>query len=300
MYYKLNVFCIWGCLAVCAGFAEKVSPTIDDIAYGSHERNTLDLWQAEGDTPRPLLIYIHGGSWMGFDKDRIHGRVPIAEWLAKGVSLASIDYRLTTKDSAPLPAPVHDAARAVQFFRHHAKEYNIDPERIALQGGSAGACSSMWILLHDDLADPDSADPVLRESTRVSGAYARAGQTSIDPPVVDEWIGPLAATFPMIFNGVGEDSYEAMMANYEEHRPVLQEFSPINHLDADDPPLYMWYSTIQKPTTDQQAIHHGNFGVKLKEKSDEVGHECYLEVRWQIKPDEYADGEEFLEEVLLK
>lgn len=285
-------------LSFTAALYAEVAPTVDEGVYGPNNRNTFDLWQAPGDFPRPLLIYIHGGSWTGFDKDRIIGRVPIEDWLAKGVSVASIDYRLTTQD-AILPAPVHDAARAVQFFRSQAQTYNIDPQRIVLQGGSAGACSAMWIALHDDLADSASSDPVLRESTRVSGAYAKAGQTSIDPVVLDEWIGPLAAEFAMIYNAVGAGSYSNMMANYEQHKPLLDEFSPILHVDADDPPLWLGYTTTNPPTTDQQAIHHGNFGVNMKARSDEVGHTCYLSVGDQILPTGYSDPIDFLESLLL-
>src|SRR5207248_9871746 len=117
-------------------------------------------------------------------------------WLEKGISYAAVNYRLTGQ--APLPAPVHDAARAIQFLRSKAAEWNIDETHIALTGGSAGACTSMWILLHDDLADPDAKDAVLGESTRVCAAAVNAGQTSIDPPVIEEWLGPNVLKHNMI------------------------------------------------------------------------------------------------------
>ncbi len=82
-----------------------------------------------------------------------------------------------------------------------ASEWNIDKDRIALTGGSAGACTSMWILLHDDLADPKATDPVLRESTRVTAAAAHAGQTSIDPKVIEPWLGPNVLKHRMIKHG---------------------------------------------------------------------------------------------------
>ena len=65
---------------------------------------------------------------------------------------------------------MHDAARAIQFIRSKATVWNIDKARIALTGGSAGACTSMWILCHDDVADPNSKDPVAQLSSRVTAA----------------------------------------------------------------------------------------------------------------------------------
>ena len=103
----------------------------------------LDIWIAEGEGPRPLLVYIHGGGWIGGTKERSAAQV--RPFLDKGISYAAVKYRLT--GVAPLPAPVHDAARAIQFIRSKAKEWNINSDRIALTGGSAGACTSMWILL---------------------------------------------------------------------------------------------------------------------------------------------------------
>ena len=156
-----------------------LAPTHANVAYGSHEANVLDIWLAEADGPRPLLVYIHGGGWIGGTKKR--DAAQLRPFLEQGVSYAAVEYRLT--GVAPLPAPVHDAARAVQFIRSKATEWNVNPERIALTGGSAGACTSMWILCHDDMADPKSEDPVLRKSTRVTAAAVAGGQTSIDPKI---------------------------------------------------------------------------------------------------------------------
>ena len=77
--------------------------------------------------------------------------------------------------------PLEDAARAVQFLRSKAGEWNIDKTRIAATGGSAGACSSLWLAFHDDMAKPDSPDPVARESTRLTAAAVNGAQTSLDP-----------------------------------------------------------------------------------------------------------------------
>ncbi len=273
-------------------------PTRAEVVYGPHARNVLDFWQADGDGPRPLLVYIHGGGWTGGDKFQ-EGN-PQRTWLAKGVSYAAINYRLAPGD--PLPAPVHDAARAVQFLRTKAIEWNIDTKRICLTGGSAGACTAMWLLCHDDLADPKSQDPVLRESTRAAGAAVFRGQTSIDPKQIEPWLGPNVLQHRMIAAAVGERTMEEALKYYAQHREVYAEFSPYNHVSRDDPPLFMTCdSDLTVPSRHaSHGIHHPLFGVKLKEKADSVGMECHLLVGKgaTIKPKKYQDAVEFLEAIL--
>ena len=272
-------------------------PTHADLPYGPDERQTLDFWAAEGDGPRPLIVIIHGGGWINGDK-RLK-RPPLAPFLDRGISVAAINYRLVPQH--PLPAPVHDAARAIQFLRWKGETLGIDPDRIGLTGTSAGACTSMWLLLHDDLADPTAADPVLRASTRVRAAAVSVGQTSIDPDVIESWLGPAVLDHPMIFGAVGESSMAEVRAEADRHRAIYEEFSPINHVDGDDPPLFMACSAeMDLPARNSgHGIHHPLHGVKLKDRSDAVGHECHLFVPGWSETKRYADGTDFLLDKLL-
>lgn len=275
----------------------QIAPTHANVSYGPHERNVLDFWQAKGEGPRPLFVYIHGGGWTGGDKKQDTKRYQ--PFLDKGISCAAINYRLSGQ--APLPAPVHDAARGIQFLRTKATEWQIDTKHIALTGGSAGACTSMWILLHDDLADPKATDPVLRESTRVCAAAVSAGQTSIDPKVIEGWLGPNVLKHRMINMAVGEATIEGALKNYDKYHDLYVEFSPYNHVDAKDPPLFMTYGgDMTLPSKDAgHGIHHPVYGVKLKEKSDSVGHECHLLIPGVSKSDKYPNADAFLMDKLL-
>lgn len=276
---------------------KPLEPTHANVSYGPYERNVLDFYKANGDGPRPLLVYIHGGGWTSGDKKQ--DQKIFQPFLDKGISYTAINYRLTPDN--PLPAPVHDAARAIQFIRTKAADWNIDTKHIALTGGSAGACTSMWLLLHDDLADPKATDPVLRESTRVCAAAVNAGQVSIDPKVCEEWLGPNVLKHRMINMAVGEKTIEGALANYEKYRPLYVEFSAYNHVDAKDPPLLMTYGAdMTLPSKDAgHGIHHPVYGVKLKEKSDKLGHECHLLIAGHSKSDKYANANEFLMAKLL-
>ena len=143
-------------------------PTLADVPYGTHPKQVLDFYKAESATPTPLVFYIHGGGWTNGSKAAFNA----TEYLKAGISVVSIEYRFIPEATAdkvvpPVKGPLGDAARALQFVRSKAKEWNIDKTRIGATGGSAGACSSLWLAFHDDMADPKSSDPIARESTRL-------------------------------------------------------------------------------------------------------------------------------------
>src|SRR5690606_19899930 len=157
------------------------------------------------------------------------------------------------------------------------------------------------ILLHDDLADPNAKDPVSRESTRVTAAAANAGQTSIDPKVIEPWLGPNVLQHAMINMAVGEKTIEGALKNYDQHRELYVECTPYNHLDGADPPLLMTYGNNMKLPSENagHGIHHPVYGVKMKEKSDQVGHECHLLISGVSKSEKYPNATAFLLDKLL-
>jgi hypothetical protein len=168
-----------------------IAPTHANVSYGKNARNVMDFWQAKSETPTPVVICIHGGSWIGGDKSSYYGRVKT--FLDAGISMATINYRLMKQANEekivpPVKAPLEDAARAVQFVRSKASAWNIDKKRVAATGGSAGGASTLWLAFHDDLADPKSSDPVARESTRLYCAAVEGAQSSLDPKELLEWM----------------------------------------------------------------------------------------------------------------
>ncbi len=277
--------------------ATQPAPTFADVAYDVHKRTKLDFWQAEGAGPRPVHVFIHGGGWVQGDKSR--KLKDVSSYLAKGISMAAINYRYSVTD--PLPAPVHDAVRAIQFLRSKAKDWNIDKNKFVLSGSSAGGCTSLIIACHDDFAKPDSDDPVERESSRVQGAAVVGAQSSIDPKQIEPWIGP-NVYHKMIYHAVGEESIEAALRNYAKHEATYKEFSAYNHLTKDDPPLFLRYrADLTVPAKSfGHGIHHGMFGLKMKEKSAAVGHDqVYLVIGPKKPGDVYANDEAFITSILL-
>jgi hypothetical protein len=253
---------------------QKIEPSFKNVSYGTHQDMTLNFWKIESSKPAPLLVHIHGGGWLGGKKLETAN----ANELKKGYSFASIDYRLAGVEL--LPAAVHDAARAIQFLRTKAVEWNIDPKRIAVTGGSAGAASSMWLAYHDDMANPKSDDPVLRQSSRVCGALAMGGQTTLDPFLLEKKIGPTCIQHGMIWKTVGAKSIEDLMENWGQYKALSLECSPITHVSKDDPPVFLNYKKpAVVPLVDGDGIHHAGFGLLLEEKCKTVGIDCYLQIQ---------------------
>jgi acetyl esterase len=251
-----------------------IRPTRADVSYGPAERNVLDFYQAKSDQPTPLIIYIHGGGFVGGNKNSFSPSMLRAA-LDSGISFAAIHYRFVDGKTTIFPAPQYDGARAVQFVRSKAKEWNIDPERVACFGGSAGAGISMWIAFHDDLADPNSSDPILRQSTRIQAVGTFGGQATYDPIEIKALIGGRAWEHPSLFKVYGVKGPAEALNPSAEVKRLYDECAAIKHLTKDDPPLFMVYSEPDGPLPDNarpgEGIHHPKFGHLLKERMDKLG-----------------------------
>lgn len=263
----------------------KPTPTLSDVAYGPHKKQVLHFWKTESDQPTPLLFFIHGGGWAGGDRmSGLSNMLPTI--LSNGISVVSVEYRFiveATDDGVkpPVRGPLHDAARALQFVRSKAAEWNIDKLRIAASGGSAGACSSLWLAFHDDLADPASSDPIARESTRLKFAAVTGAQTTLDPQQMKEWT-PNSRYGGHAFGFRGDPAkkltpFEEFLANREKILPLIAEYSPYALVTADDPPVYLFYKEAPALGQEQKdPTHTSNFGVKLHERMKAVGVPCEL------------------------
>ncbi|HEY1172758.1 MAG TPA: alpha/beta hydrolase [Verrucomicrobiae bacterium] len=256
-------------------------PTEANVRYGTFERNVLDFYKAASDKPTPLVFYIHGGGWLNGDKARVGD---LEKYLAAGISVVSINYRYTSQSQdvvPPVKGPLHDAARALQFVRSKAKEWNIDKTRIGATGGSAGACSSLWLAFHNDLADAKSSDPIARESTRLLCAAVNVAQTTLDPQQMKEWT-PNSRYGGHAFGFKGDkekklSQFDEFLAKRDTILPWIAEYSPYALATSDDPPIYLYYG--EPPAIGQEQkdpTHTANFGVKLQERLKELNVPCEL------------------------
>ena len=256
----------------------------ENVAYGPHRMQRIYFWRAKSAQPTPLLFYIHGGGWSGGDRSVVRSMIKPA--LDAGISVVSVEYR-TIKDSTadglvpPVKGPMFDCARALQFTRSKAKEWNLDKTKVALAGGSAGACTSLWIAFHDDLADPNSTDPIARESTRVTCAAVSGAQTTLDPKQMREWTPNSkygAHAFGIVWDAKQKlSSFDMFYAERERILPWIKQYSPYELVSRDDPPVGLFYSAAPNLGKDEKdPTHTANFGVKLKEHCDALQAPCAL------------------------
>ena len=253
--------------------AQKPSPTIADLAYGDHPSQAIDFYQAESESPTPLVLYIHGGGFRNGSKSGIKA-ADVKALNGAGISVASVEYRLT--GVKPLPAAHLDCKRALQFLRSKAGELNLDNKRIGAYGGSAGAQLCMWLAFHDEMGDPGAEDPIARESTRLACVAPSAGQITMD---LNWWVQNIPG-----YDQPHRSGLEAFgIGDAAALAPLVKEYSPITHVSADDPPVFMTYRMHPDdpiPTGPNKAsgwkIHHVAFGLALKEKLDALGVEADL------------------------
>ncbi len=188
--------------------------------------------------------------------------------------MASFEYRFLKH--AKLPAAHEDVKRALQFVRSKSREWAIDPKLIGAFGGSAGAQLSAYLAFHDDMADPDSEDPIARQSTRLFCVAPSAGQSTMD---LNWWVENIPGyDEPHV---QGDKFWDANGMSLED---AIWEGSIINHISPDDPPVYMSYSMAPDakiPEDPKKArgwmIHHVNFGIALQQKLMAAGVEVTLD-----------------------
>jgi acetyl esterase/lipase len=128
-------------LLLSASLARAQTPTYDDVVVGQVPLDAggtmplfTDIHLPAANAPTPMVVYIHGGSWLTGDHNGVPA--PIHALLGMGVAVATVGYRHS--DQAIFPAQIHDVKGVVRYLRANASTYNIDPERIGCWGVSSG------------------------------------------------------------------------------------------------------------------------------------------------------------------
>lgn len=287
------------------------TPRYEEVRYGPYRRNVLDLWVPDSDAPTPLIIHIHGGGFVGGDKSRVRRTPTIAQALDRGIAFASINYRFRFPDNGDMSDPeraaiqdiMRDAARSVQFLRLNCERFNLDPECFACYGGSAGAGASLWLAFHDDLADPENSDPVLRQSTRLCAAGMLNGQFSYD---LEQWDDAFAAVGGSLAKTHGRNGvlplhhfYGLDASDYlgEAGKRVRADVDMRGLISEDDPPVFLQCTTPErKPTTRGIYNHHPLHAQLIEDRCREYGVDavCVLPAVRQADKDKVQSNPEWM------
>jgi acetyl esterase/lipase len=149
----------------------QVPVSAGDVAYGPHERHRIDLYQPQGDTPAPILVFVHGGGFLKGDKGGATDwpNANVGRMAAQAGFLGVvINYRLAPDNV--WPAGSEDVASIVSWLKANAAQHGGNPDRIVLMGTSAGAVHVAGYL---KLA----GDRDIRAAILLSGLY---GYTPLD------------------------------------------------------------------------------------------------------------------------
>lgn len=207
-----------------------------------HERQKLDLFIPPGATnPLPLIIWVHGGAWMGGSKDQC----PALPYLQKGYAVASINYRLS--QHAIFPAQLEDCKAAVRWLRAHAKENNLNPNRFAVWGASAGGHLVALLGTAGDVKKFDVGEN-LEASSRVQAVVDFFGPTDLTAMARDALPGskidhnaPDAPEAKLIGGPVQENKEKAAVAN------------PITYVAKNNPPFLIMHGDKDNLVPYQQS-----------------------------------------------
>ncbi|MEY3020970.1 MAG: hypothetical protein RIS86_166 [Planctomycetota bacterium] len=253
--------------AVPAAVAQ-VPPTHDDVVFASAPVTggirplLLDLYLPTGglvfplDAPSPVVVHIHGGGWMGGSHDSTPG--PLLPLRELGVAVASVGYRLSGE--AIFPAQIHDVKAAIRFLRANAATYGLDASRIAATGPSAGGHLAALVATSGNAPDLEgtvgSDDEQSSAVCAASAFFAPCDLLLMQPDVATppgssvDHDAPSSPESRLIgFHGKGQ-GIGVLRANLDNPAPpfpakaaLARAASPLTHLDAADPPIFIAHGT---------------------------------------------------------
>ena len=250
-------------------------PTHANISYGPHEHQLIDIYlPKKGDAPYPAILWF-GGIWKASKHPANLGFFD-----SKGIAVIAVETRTmedatAAKEKVPVSYVQNDAIRVVQFVRHNAAKWKLDPKHLATGGGSQGAQPALFVGCSRDWAKPDASDPVERESSLVTCVAAYRCQPTFDPQRMQEWVPGVkwgAPAFGM--------SFEDSLKHRDELLPLIKRWSPDHLLHKDAAPMFFeneWGQT--KPDDVTQAnydVHCPRWALGFQKLALAAGAECHV------------------------
>ena len=258
-------------------------PTQADVAYGPSPHQILDVHVPDGTGPFPVLVWF-GRIWQPSKHVPDLSRFLPHHIAVVGVELRTLTDAVAEKADPPVSYVMDDACRAVQFVRLNAAKWNLDPQRIAVGGGSQGTLPALYVGCSADRADAKSADPVARMSSKVTCVAAYRSQPTIDPKRMQEWVPGVQWGAPAL-----GCTFEDSLKRREELLPVIAKWSPDALLHKGAAPMYFeneWGLTQPKDITEgNYKVHSPAWALGFQKLAHAAGAVCHVKF-----PDHPTDG----------
>ena len=226
--------------------SDSTNPTpsaiLPDVTYCTMDSIPLKMdlyFPPQGNGPSPVLMYVHGGGWTSGDRKEIRGMRDLPMFTNAGYIVVAVDYRLAPQYH--FPAMIQDVKCAVRHLRAHAEEYNLDPDRIAAWGLSAGGHLVSLLGLADESAGWDVGE-YLDQSSRVQAVISMFGL--VDLTVLE----PNSVLMQTLFGVPYVDAAD------------LARASAATYISADDPPFLIVHGERDWVVPQTQSV---NFDARL-------------------------------------
>ena len=220
---------------------------VPNVTYGTanNQENTVDLYLPRGATePTPVLMYMHGGGWVGGAKES--NVLRLLPWIERGWAVVNVQYRLGAVSLAP--AAVEDCLCALRWVVRNADEYNIDPSRIITTGNSAGGHLALTTGMIPASAGLDRQCP---------------GNEELSVAAIINWYG--ITDVGDLLDGANMRNYAVQwMGSLPDRFEIAERVSPLTYVRAGLPPILSIHGDAD-PTVPYQH------GVQLHEELSKVG-----------------------------
>ncbi len=241
-----------------------------DVVFGTGGDRDLTMHivmpKEKATAPSPVYVWIHGGGWQGGKKDGGIGQtVPLVR---RGFIGATIEYRLTGE--ASFPAQIQDCKCAIRYLRAHAEKYNIDADRIAVGGSSAGGHLAALLGTSGGVKELEGSGGWPDQSSTVQAVVDLYGPTDFKAFVTTKGFEshnrPGSPESKLLGGGEVATNVEG-----------IKRVNPITYVDSADPPFLIIHGTNDRtvPVNQSEAIHKALQGAKVSSKLhviDGAGH----------------------------
>jgi acetyl esterase/lipase len=225
-------------------FAQSKGPKLPDgvtaerdVAYGTHERQKLDVYVPKSEKPLPLVIWVHGGGWEAGTKDNN----PALTLMARGFAVAGINYRLS--QHAVFPAQIHDVKAAVRYLRANAKKLNLNADKFGAVGASAGG----------------HLVALLGTSGSVKDLEGDGGHVGVSSKVqaVCDWFGPTDIAKMSPAGITGNPITKLLGGDTGSKATLAKAANPITHITKDVPPFLIIHGDKDPlvPLSQSELLH---------------------------------------------
>jgi acetyl esterase/lipase len=249
----LLLFCFFCLTPELVIFTDAMAgQTWTDLAYASvSPAQKLDIYLPDGESPFPVVLWIHGGGWSRGDK-AIQQTDPQMTLLQRGYAIVSVNYRFS--DEAIFPAQIQDVKAALRWIRAHADEYQLDPNRIAAWGSSAGGHLAALLGTSDGIWDLQDAGLGNSEfSTEVRAVVDWFGPNDfllLDPQLAENGY---PRTPEKGHNNINSSESKLLGAPITERTDLVERANPIHYVTSKAPPFFLEHGTMDKSVPHQQS-----------------------------------------------